>query len=221
MPKYQEHSENNVNYITIELQDEAVTVESGAMHYMQGRIEVETKVPSLGGILKAGVTGENVFKPTYRGTGRMMLAPSFHDYFTIQLNDEAYVLDHGAFVACDSTVEVSAMRNKLLTGLRSGEGMFQTKVSGKGTVVVAAHGPAKVLDLVNDKLSVDGTFAVARSAALNYSVQRITKSLLGAATSGEGFVHVFEGSGRVYLAPVPSFANMLTSVMRPYAVTAS
>jgi uncharacterized protein (AIM24 family) len=215
MPKYSEHSENNVNYILIELANESVTIESGAMHFMQGQIAVETKMPSLGGLLKAGVTGENVFRPIYTGTGKIMLTPSFNDFFTIQLNNESYILDQGAFVACDSTIEVSAQRNKLLTGLRSGEGLFQTKVSGTGTVVVSAPGPAKVLELVNDKLSVDGTFAVARSASLNYSVQRVSKSLLGSAASGEGFVNVFEGSGRVYLAPIPTFANMLAQVVSP------
>lgn len=219
MPKYGEHSENNVNYVTIELQNETVTIESGAMHFMQGQITVETKMPSLGGILKAGVTGENIFRPTYTGTGRIMLTPSFNDYFMLPLNNESYILDHGAFVACDSGIELSVIRNKLLTGLRAGEGFFQTKASGTGTVVISAHGPIKVLDLVNDKLAVDGNFAVARSANLNYNIQRITKSLLGSAASGEGFVHMFEGTGRVYIAPVPSFANLLSALVRPYAST--
>ncbi|MBX2861347.1 MAG: AIM24 family protein [Vampirovibrio sp.] len=220
MAKYQGGNKNNVNYVVVELQNESVTLESGAMHYIQGQIEVESKAPSLGGILKAGVTGENVFKPTYTGTGKIMLEPSFNHFFTLNLNDETYVLDQGAFVAADSAIEVSAHRNKLMTGLRSGEGMFQTKVSGTGTVLVTAPGPPEVLELQNDRLVVDGSFAVARSASLDYTVQKITKSLIGSATSGEGFVNVLEGSGRVYLASVPNFAAMLQSIMySPYSTS--
>ena len=218
MANYVIQSNNQVQHVEIELTDETVVLESGAMHYMRGYIEVETKVPSIGGVLKAGLTGENVVKPKYSGTGTLVLEPSFNNYFLLELNNEEYVLDQGAFVACDDTIDVSAQRNKLMTGLRSGEGMFQTKVSGMGTVVVASQGEVQVIDLVNDKLSVDGTFAVARSATLDYSVQKVTKSLLGAAASGEGFVNVFEGTGRVYLAPVPNFATMLRSVLyNPYA----
>ena len=217
MATFTELSQNNVNYVEVVLNNESVTLESGALYYMLGTITVESKVPSIGGFLKAGVTGENVFKPIYSGSGKIMLEPSFNDYHVIELKNETYILDQGAYVASDGNVEVSAFRNKLMTGLRSGEGMFQTKVSGTGQVVVQAQGPIQMMELNNDKLSVDGTFAVARSESLDYSVQKVTKSLLGAATSGEGFVNVFEGSGKVLIAPVPSYANMLSRVITPYS----
>ncbi len=218
MAVFTELSKNNVNYVEVELNNESVTLESGAMYYIHGQIEAESKMPSLGGMLKAGLTGENIFKPTYTGTGKIMLEPSFNDYHVIKLSNETYVLDQGAYVASDGCIEVSAFRNKLMTGLRSGEGMFQTKVSGEGQVVIQAQGPIQVLELNNDRLAVDGTFAVARSESLEYSVQKVSKSLIGSATSGEGFVNVFEGSGKVYMAPVPTFANMLATIITPYGI---
>ncbi len=221
MAVFTELSKNNVNYVEVELSNEAITLESGAMYYMQGHIEVETKVPSIGGMLKAGLTGENIIRPVYSGTGKIMLEPSFNDYHVLNLNNETFILDQGSYVASDASVEVSAFRNKFMTGLRSGEGMFQTKVSGTGQVVVQAQGPIQLIELNNDKLSVDGTFAVARAESLSYSVQKVTKSLLGAAASGEGFVNVFEGSGKVFLAPVPTYANMLARVVSPYSYSAS
>jgi uncharacterized protein (AIM24 family) len=40
-----------------------------------------------------------------------------------------------------------------------GEGLFQTKVKGRGTVVMAAQGSVEVINLRNDRLVVDGNFA--------------------------------------------------------------
>ncbi len=220
MATYNIQSKNQVNYVEIDLENETVILESGAMHYMLGSISVESKTPSLGGILKAGLTGENVFKPKYTGTGRVVIEPSFKEFFKLPLENETYILDHGAFVACDDEIEISAQRNKLMTGLRSGEGLFQTKVTGSGTVIVSSPGPVGILELKGQRLAVDGSFAVARSASLEFSVEKVTKSLIGSATSGEGFVNVLEGTGRVYLAPVPNFATMLKSlVQNPYTTS--
>ena len=57
-------------------------------------------------------------------------------------------------------------------------------------------------ELDNDVLRIDGNMAVAWSNSLNFSVEKSTKSLLGSAVSGEGFVNVYRGTGKVLLAPV-------------------
>jgi uncharacterized protein (AIM24 family) len=44
--------------------------------------------------------------------------------------------------------------------------------------------------------------AIAWSAGLQFTVEKTTKSLLGSAASGEGFVNVYRGTGRVMIAPV-------------------
>ncbi len=62
-------------------------------------------------------------------------------------------------------------------------------------VVVACPGPIEVIELENEKLVVDGNFAVARSESLEFSVQKASRSIIGSFTSGEGLVTVLEGSG--------------------------
>ena len=57
-------------------------------------------------------------------------------------------------------------------------------------------------ELDNDVLRIDGNMAVAWSNSLNFSVEKSTKSLLGSAVSGEGFVNVYRGTGKVLMAPV-------------------
>ncbi|WOD41993.1 AIM24 family protein [Nodosilinea sp. E11] len=106
-------------------------------------------------------------------------------------------------------MEVSTERNKLVTGLVGGEGLFQTKVKGTGKVVMVAQGPVETVTLQNDRLVVDGNFAIARSGSITYRVEQATKSLLGSMTSGEFLVNIFEGSGTVLLAPIPYWQVLL------------
>jgi uncharacterized protein (TIGR00266 family) len=197
------------------LNNETIRSEAGALHYLQGKVEMESAMPSAAGFLKSVVTKETIFRPTYKGTGEVFFGPpTLGEYTLLDLNKEAWVLDKGAFVCCDFGVEVGVFRNKAMTGLMGGEGFFQTKVEGTGRVAVVSQGPLQIVDLVNDQLVVDGNFAVARQAHLDFTVRRAAKSLLGSLTSGEGLVSVISGTGRVYIAPVP---NVYLSVVEEVA----
>ena len=212
-PKFQLCTREEVNYVTINLDNSAVRTEAGAMRYIRGNIEMESSAPSVGGFFKAAFTGETAFKPRYEGTGTLVLEPSLTNYFFLELDNEEFILDQGAYWASDDQVEVSAYRNKAVTALFSGEGWFQTSVKGKGTVVVSAPGPIEIIDLEKDRLVVDGSFAVARSSSLNFEVTRSTKSMWGSLTSGEGLVNTITGTGRVYLAPIPNRNLLLRQVL--------
>ena len=43
--------------------------------------------------------------------------------------------------------------------------------------------------------------AIAWSDTLSFTVEKSSKSLLGSAVSGEGFVNVYRGSGKILMAP--------------------
>ncbi|WP_017653435.1 AIM24 family protein [Fortiea contorta] len=193
----------NLRQVKITLQNETVRTESGAMSYMRGDIVMESKVPSAGGFLKSLATGENVFRPTYKGTGELYLEPSLSGYYILELDSSEWILESGSYWASDYNIEVGIERNKLLSGFMGGEGLFQTKVKGRGKVVMSAPGPVEVVHLRNDRLVVDGSFAIARTTTLNYRVEKATKSIFGSMTSGEFLVNTFEGTGTVLLAPVP------------------
>ncbi len=188
----------------ITLDQATVVVEAGAMHYMRGTISIESKVPSVGGLLKSKLTGEKLVRPVYTGTGEVYLEPTFGEVGILEPAGETWVLDRGAFLASESGIEIGAFTNKAISGLFGGEGFFQTQVSGRGQVMYMAPGPVEQMDLVNDTLVVDGSFAVARTAGLEYKVERATKGLFSSFTSGEGFVNTFRGTGSVLIAPVPN-----------------
>jgi uncharacterized protein (AIM24 family) len=94
-------------------------------------------------------------------------------------------------------------------------------VSGRGQVVVVAQGDVEQLDLVNEKLAVDGTFVLARTGNLQYRVERATKSLFGSMSSGEGLISTFEGTGTVLLAPIPYWQLRMMAAISSAAASAA
>jgi uncharacterized protein (AIM24 family) len=203
MATFEVIEKEGLRLVKVILQNETVRTESGALYYMRGNITMQSKTPSAGGFLKSLATGENIFRPTYTGTGELYLEPSLSGFHIMELNGTEWILDSGAYWASDGNVEVGVERNKLLSGLIGGEGLFQTKVKGRGQVVMMAQGPVEVVQLQNDRLVVDGNFAIARTNTLNYRVEKATKSILGSMTSGEFLVNTFEGTGTILLAPIP------------------
>ena len=203
--------------VKVILSGDSIRSESGALHYMQGDIEMQTKAPSVGGFLKSMVSGEDIFRPTYKGTGEVYFGPpTLGEYHILEVEGEM-ILDQGAYICSDIDIEVGIFRNKGMSMLASGEGFFQTSVKGKGNVVVHSHGPFQIIHLENDTLTVDGSFAVARDASLQFTTQMLGKSALSKIAGGEGFVNVIRGTGRVYLAPVPNkLMTLMNGMYSPY-----
>lgn len=204
--------------VKVEMQNATFRCESGAMYYMQGNLQIESKMPSAGGLLKSMVTKETAFKPTISGTGTVYLEPSFGEFTVMELHNETWILDKGAYYASEMGIEVGLWTNKAISGFFSGEGFFQTQVSGTGKVIVVSNGPLEEINLVNDRLVVDGSFAVARTAGIEFTVNKATKGLFSSWTSGEGLVNTFTGTGKVLIAPAANrhvtMMNYLGSIYR-------
>ena len=179
------------------------------MHYIRGAVDIQVAAFSASGFVKSALTKEAAQRPKYTGTGEVYLEPTLGEVNVLELQSEQWVLDRGAFLASDAGVELGVFANKAWSGLFSGEGMFQTKVSGTGKVFFLSDGVLQRIELHNDKLVVDGTFAVARSAQLAFSVEKATKGLIGSLRSGEGFVNVIQGTGTVLIAPIPNRSQRL------------
>lgn len=221
MPNFEVIEKQGLKMIKATINNESVKAEAGALHYMLGEIELTTKMPSAGGFLKSMITSESVFKPVYSGTGTIYFGPPiFGEYHILNLKDEAWVLDKGAFVCAEDSITFGAYVNKALSGLFSGEGFFQLKIEGTGQVVIQSQGPVEEINLTGQTLTVDGNFAVARQAHLDFSVKKAAKGFLSSASSGEGFVNVIQGTGKVLIAPVPTiYNNLVHEIAKPSAAS--
>lgn len=198
--------------LVCELRNSNVTVQAGAMQWLVGNVNATTGVKGVGDLIgkafRGKVTGESAIKPEYTGTGTLVLEPT---YKHILLMDAAewnggVVLDDGLFLACDSGLKhKTVMRSNFSSAVAGGEGLFNLCLQGNGIFALESRCPKEELIeiyLDNDVLKVDGSFAIAWSNSLTFTVERSGKTLIGSAASGEGLVNVYRGTGKVLLAPV-------------------
>lgn len=195
-----------------------VIVQSGAMQLTMGSVDAATNIKGAGDLLKKAigskVTGESAIKPRYSGKGIVVLEPTYKYILLADLADwgGTMVIEDGMFLACEDTVKMSiTARSTLSSAVLGNEGLFNTALSGTGVVALESNAPASeliIVDLQDDVLKIDGSMAIAWSSSLKFTVERTTKTLVGSAASGEGFVNVYRGTGRVLLTPVTNIPAM-------------
>ena len=205
-------------YVRIIMNNSVIKTEAGALYYYIGQIESQTKVGGVGGFLKKSIAGslteENALKPTYGGTGEIWLEPSFKHYILLELKNEEIIVDKGMFYCCSGGVEVRVVSQKnLSSALLGGEGIFQIGLRGTGVVVLESLVPQNEIIQYNIKqgqvMKVDGNFAIARTAGVQFSVTKSDKGLFATAMKGEGLLNTFTGEGSVWLAPtIPVYSRM-------------
>ncbi len=209
----------SLKQVKITLNGGAVTVEPGALYFHKGNIGCDGNVGGLGGIakgiLKKTLTNETVFNPLYKGVGEVFLEPSFSHFLIVTLENGSIIVDKGIFFCAEAGLEVSvASQKNISAALFGGEGWFQTKISGTGVCVLESPVPTSEIlkySLNNEKLQVDGNFALLRSESVKFSVTSSSKGITGKLTSGEGLLQTFEGTGSVWLAPTQAVYRAISS----------
>lgn len=189
-----------------------ITVQSGAMQWMIGNVKATTGLKGVGDLIgkafRGKVTKESAIKPEYTGEGKLILEPTYKHILLLDATNwnNSIVIEDGLFLACDSRLKHKAiMRSNLSSAALGGEGLFNLGLLGEGILALESYVPRQELieiELDNDELKIDGNMAIAWSGSLDFSVARSGKTLMGSAASGEGFVNVYRGTGRVLMAPV-------------------
>jgi uncharacterized protein (AIM24 family) len=206
---FMEQQNMKVRQIVVSIQNDGVKIEPGAMSYFQGPLEMVSGVSAtnfIGKALKGAITGEKMARPEYKGSGTLVLEPSFRHslVLTLEPKDEI-IVDKGMFYLTSTSAKVEpVLQQNISSGLLGNEGLFQIKITGPGIVVLESDVPMQeinIINLNNDVLKVDGNFAILRTSSIDFTVERSAKTLVGSAVSGEGLVNVFRGTGQVWLAP--------------------
>lgn len=213
----------HLRQLRVRLENDGIRTEPGALQFSKGRIEMESSTgmgEGVGGLVKGALaaarTGEAMFKPLYSGTGEIYLEPTFGHYWFMQLNNQTLYADQGLFCCSENSVQVGAHKVESFSArVAGGEGRYQTKVMGTGIVVFRIPVPlSEIIELTleNETLQVDGSFALLRTSGIQFSVEKASKSFVGAVTSGEGFLQTFRGTGRVWIAPTQSVYARMSGV---------
>ena len=207
-------SKMNVNrrQLLLNLNGNSYTIQAGAMQWISGKVQMASDVKGVGNFIgkmvSSAVTKESAVKPVYSGYGQVMLEPTYRHLLLTNVADWGgqIVLDDGLFLACDSQLEQKVVsRTNISSAVLGGEGLFNLSLRGNGVCALESIVPLEELiqiDLQDDVLKIDGNMAICWSGSLNFSVEKSTKSLIGSAISKEGFVNVYRGTGRVWMAPV-------------------
>ena len=214
---FMEQQNVKVRQIALYINNDAVQIEAGAMSYFQGPLEMVSGLTvgnAMGKMLKASVTGETAAKPIYKGSGMLVLEPSFRHFIPFTLGaGERVIVDKGMFYVASASVKVEPFLQKnVSSGLLGGEGLFQTSLTGPGLVILESPVPMCEVDTINmqnDTLKVDGNFALLRTGNIEFTVERSAKTLVGSAASGEGLVNVYRGTGQIWLAPTIKVYQMM------------
>ena len=205
--------------------------ESGAMVMMEAALDLKGKMSGgIGGaIMRRFANGESFFQQhieAVRGDGDCLLSPALPGALEIiEVGKRQYLLNDGAFVAATSGTEMKVRTQNIGNALfaQSG-GFFVMETSGSGQVVVSGFGSMFQLDVAPGKdVIIDNSHVVCWDSTLQYEISVTTGSagggigsmignLVNSATSGEGIVLRFSGSGKVFICSRnrASFAALLT-----------
>lgn len=206
-------SEMNVRrrQVLIELKGNAYTISAGSMQWTAGAVSMVADVKGFGDLIgkafSSKVTKESAIKPRYQGQGLLMLEPTYKHILLEEVGEwGGMVLDDGLFLACESRVQQKVVaRTNLSSAVLGQEGLFNLCLRGSGIAVLESTVPRSELIefiLENDEVRIDGNYAIAWSDTLDFRVEKSSKSLISSAVSGEGFVNVYRGTGRILMAPV-------------------
>lgn len=191
---------------------ESIQLESGAMVYHNGEINLEGKMNSngksgLGGAIRAlgrsVSSGESFFITKASGltdTAKIALAPATPGTIKeLQVGAEHWRLNTGAFLACDASVSYTMKRQKLSGAIFGGTGgLFVMETAGSGSLLINSYGDIVEIHLDGTKpFVVDNQHVVAWSESLDYNI-KVASGLFGF-TTGEGVVNEFHGTGTIMI----------------------
>lgn len=202
--------------ITLPKAGSKVRVEPGALYYMNGNLDIRASTGGgiIRGLARKMTSGETFFVNEIHGQGEIYLEPTFGHFILINIDDDAIIVDKSLFYAGLGNLDISASINRASAGLVGGEGLFQTKISGTGVAVLFSPVPMDEIQQItieNNKLSVDGNFALLRTAGVDFSVEKSSKSWVATSVSGEGLLQTFKGNGQVWIAPTQGVYSKLAT----------
>jgi uncharacterized protein (AIM24 family) len=206
MARFEVESTEGMRWVRVDLDDDDVRAEKGALNHMQGAITMDVPLPTLQAWWVSLFSDESVLRPRYEGTGSVYLDSSLGGFHIFKVkNGERWVLDTRCFWASDGEVKLSVHREPIWTSWWADQGLFwyKTALKGAGQVVLNVDGPVQEVELVNDRLVADGPFVIARTNGIRMTVRRPARSLLSYWLSGQKRAYVYEGTGKLLLCTTP------------------
>jgi uncharacterized protein (AIM24 family) len=190
----------NPQLLRVALGPDVLAVKGGMVAY-QGRVEFKHEGSgSMGKLLKKVLTSEDLPLMRVTGEGEVFFAQDAGYVYLLELDGDGVSVNGRNLLAFDAQLSWDINRVKG-AGMMAG-GLFNTTVTGQGTVALCTVGHPVVLDCSSQPTYVDVQAAVAWSAGL---VPQVVSSMnvrsLMRGGSGEAFQYAFHGPGFVVVQP--------------------
>lgn len=182
---------------------ESVTAEAGAMVYMRGNIDTDTRTRK-GGLFKALkstiLTGEsffvNEFKAEEDGCRLGVTGNTLGDIQVIHADGE-YIVQSGSYVASTGDITLDTQWQGFTKGI-FGTTLFMLKTAGSGDVFVDGWGGIRKVELgAGERMILDNYQLVALECTAEYDIRK-HGSMKTTIFGGEALVTEITGPGDVY-----------------------
>jgi len=190
----------NAQLLRVALGPDVLSVK-GAMVAFQGQVRFDhERTGSVGKLLKKIVTSEDVPLMRVSGQGEVFFAHEAGYVYLVELAGDGISVNGRNLLAFDAALQWDINRVRG-AGVMAG-GLFNTTVSGTGSVALCTVGHPVVLDCSQQPTYVDVQACVAWSSHLVPQVvsSMNMKSMLRGG-SGEAFQYAFHGPGFVVVQP--------------------
>lgn len=196
--------ENAFSYLDVELEPgEDITAESDAMATMDAQLDMHSRFNGgfFVALLRKFLGGESLFinrysNPTSEPRSLTLVQPTPGQVVCLELNDESFYLQPGAFLAATDGVKLGVAWAGLISWIAR-EGLFRLVVHGTGKVWYGAYG-ALLEREVDGEMIVDTSHLVGYSPGVRLKLQ-LAGGLFSSFFGGEGLVTRVEGKGKVVI----------------------
>ena len=223
MARFEVESSEGMRWVRIDLKNDDVRTERGALNHMKGAIAMDVPFPTLKTWWVSLFSDESPLRPRYHGTGSVWLDSTLGGYHVMKIKPgDRWILDGKCFWASDGEVKLSVHRETMWTSWWADQGLFwyKTALKGQGHVVLAVDGPVEEVELKDDRLVADGAFVIARTAGIRLRIRRPARSFISYWLSGQKLAYSYEGTGKLLLCTVPYWRQRMQRERNPDAMYA-
>ncbi len=189
-------------YVDVELEPgEALVSESDAMSSMDADLDMTASFNGgfFSALLKKFLGGETLFVSRFSNNTSApkkltLVQPVPGEVRCVELNDEEFHLQPGAFLACSEGVSLG-LRWAGIVSFIAREGLFKLTVKGDGKVWYGAYG-ALLEKEIDGEYIVDTTHLVAYEPGIDLKLQ-LAGGIFSSLFGGEGLVTRVQGKGKI------------------------
>jgi uncharacterized protein (AIM24 family) len=191
----------NPRLLKVRLDEVTIQARLGSMVAYQGDVHFEHSSAGMKRLMKKMATGEGVDLMKASGSGEVFLAIQAQHIHLFNLDDEEITCNGQNVLAFDAGVDWDIKKVEGGSGVLTG-GLFNIKLSGKGTVAVISDGPPVLLEVGGAPTFCDPQAAIVWSHGVTTSIKTDAslKSFVGMG-SGESVQVAFGGEGWVLVQP--------------------